>query len=97
MKTQLRKQIILEFRINMPYGFYIKDNIAIPYNRNYSNLGRYEKYDFDFNNVQGCEDIVMYNDGTNPYSGWFKKVPDVKLLENYNKKYDDIKNKYKIM
>ena len=106
-KMLQREREIQYFRINKPYGYYIKGNFAFPFNRNYSNLGKENSYDFkynfvdddiDFDNEDGyVQTVCMYNDGTNPYSGWFKNVPNLDLLEIYYNNIEEIEKYYAVI
>jgi len=102
-----RNQIWKDFRINKPYGFYIKGDFAFPFNRNYSNLGKEENYDFNYNFVYDdidyddgdnpSEIIHLYNDDTNPYSGWLKRIPNEDLLFDYNMLLEEFEIQYSVV
>ena len=107
MRQRQRDQILKDFRINKPYGFYIKGDFAFPFNRNYSNLGKEESYDFNYNlvydetdyddGIMPSETIFLYNDETNPYSGWFKKIPNENLLFDYNRLLEEFEINYSVV
>ena len=86
-----KERIQQYYRIHEPYGFYIFENIALPFNRVYSKIGISESYKFDYSLIKNipCKTIYLYSDNCKPWEG-------KKNLEMYKKKLKEIIDFYKV-